>query len=197
MSSPQESRCKRLSTITDQQHERLHELVTRHAPFSSLDSYGRWLSVQYHFQQEIESLYHWPALSQALPELTERCRLSAVKADLCDLGLPLPAVGATAGPARQQPEAWGWLFVAEGSNLGAAILLKRAHALGLSESHGARHLAGAPEGRARHWRAFTAVVDELVLNEEQEMRLEVAAQEAFRRFEVLLEQAYELPEPAL
>lgn len=193
MDTPPESRCKRLSAITDDQHEKLHVLVAKHAPFSSLSSYRRWLHVQYRFQHGIASLYEWPALSESLPGLPERCRLAAVEADLHDLGCTTPEIGLAPEQPRQKPEAWGWLFVAEGSNLGAAILLKRAQALGLSESHGARHLAGAPEGRARHWRSFTTVFDALPLDAEQEVRLETAARKAFGRFESLLRDAYAQP----
>jgi protein TonB len=60
----------------------------------------------------------------------------------------------------------GWLYVAEGSNLGAAFLLKEAVKLNLSGSFGARHLAGAPEGRGLHWRTFTAALDS---SQQQEM----------------------------
>ncbi len=62
----------------------------------------------------------------------------------------------------------GWLYVVEGSNLGAAFLLKDAAKLGLGEEFGARHLAGAPEGRGLHWRTFTAALDEIELTEEEE-----------------------------
>ncbi|WP_250463454.1 biliverdin-producing heme oxygenase [Microbulbifer litoralis] len=200
MNIPHESRSKRLMSVTDEQHERLHVLVAQQAPFSSLAAYGHWLDVQFRFQYRIASLYHWPALGDLLPELPERGRLAAVEADLRDLGRTVPASGTLAEQPRQDPEAWGWLFVSEGSNLGAAILLKRARALGLSEQHGARHLAGAPEGRARHWRAFTAVFDALSLDAAQEARLQAAAKAAFAYFEVLLQDACAQqvqPEPEL
>lgn len=55
----------------------------------------------------------------------------------------------------------GWPYVAEGSNLGAAFLLKEAAKLGLSETFGARNLTGAPEGRGLNWRIFIAALDAL------------------------------------
>ncbi|MBM7329458.1 biliverdin-producing heme oxygenase, partial [Agrobacterium sp. S2] len=78
------------------------------------------------------------------------------------------------------PEAMGWLYVVEGSNLGAAFLLKDAAKLGLDEEFGARHLAGAPEGRGLHWRTFTAALDEISLTVEEEERVVAGAEEAFR-----------------
>ncbi|MGG2475716.1 biliverdin-producing heme oxygenase, partial [Rhizobium sp. BR5] len=78
------------------------------------------------------------------------------------------------------PEAMGWLYVVEGSNLGAAFLLKDAAKLGLTEEFGARHLAGAPEGRGLHWRTFTAALDEISLTVEEEERVVAGAEAAFR-----------------
>ena len=75
----------------------------------------------------------------------------------------------------------GWLYVVEGSNLGAAFLLKDAAKLGLGEEFGARHLAGAPEGRGLHWRTFTAALDEIELTEEEERRVVSGAQKRLRR----------------
>ena len=77
------------------------------------------------------------------------------------------------------PTALGWLYVAEGSNLGAAFLLKWAAALGLNETHGARHLAASPEGRARHWRSFTEALDGIELTQAEEGRVADGAREAF------------------
>ena len=93
---------------------------------------------------------------------------------------------ARAEDAPQEPvaigpeEDLGWLFVTEGSTLGAASLLKRAKALGLSETHGARHLAGHPDGRGLHWRRFTTALDEIDLTPEGEQRTIDGANAAFR-----------------
>ncbi|MFX6949703.1 biliverdin-producing heme oxygenase, partial [Acinetobacter baumannii] len=71
---------------------------------------------------------------------------------------PGEAVIATGNVAM--PEALGWLYVSEGSTLGAAFLLKEVKdKLGLSESFGARNLAAYPEGRAVVWRRFVSFLD--------------------------------------
>src|SRR3546814_19183982 len=69
------------------------------------------------------------------------------------------------------PTALGWLYVAEGSNMGAALLRKEAAKIGLSDNHGARHLAPAPAGPAPHWRAFLAALDSVTLDESEEGRV--------------------------
>jgi heme oxygenase len=49
--------------------------------------------------------------------------------------------------------------VAEGLNLDAASLSRRAAALGLDGSFGARHLAVYPDGRKPSWKAFIEAVN--------------------------------------
>ena len=92
-------------------------------------------------------------LTTIVPDLPARCRAEAAKADLADLetDVPDPVAGAVNNPSKA--EALGWLFVSEGSKLGAAFLIKRAVGLGLSETFGARHLAEPAGGRAEGWKA--------------------------------------------
>ena len=153
---------------------------------------GTWVSVQYRFQHAIEPLYHMAALQNWLPDLANRGRLSAARQDLVDLGVDVPTLPA-ADPVRDLPEALGWLFVSEGSTLGAAVLLKKAKAqLDLTETFGARHLAAAPEGRAQHWKRFVQALDDLELSPEDDARMLAAARAAFQQFDVLLNEAFEL-----
>ena len=72
----------------------------------------------------------------------------------------------------------------------AAILFKLAAKIGLDANHGARHLAGHPDGRARHWRRFTEALDGNALDAEQEQRLVAGATQAFQRVHGYVEQAF-------
>ncbi|HXR02340.1 MAG TPA: biliverdin-producing heme oxygenase, partial [Pseudomonas sp.] len=156
----------------------------------TLASYSRFLSAQYLFQQELKALYSDPRLNELIADLPPRCRVEQAKADLHDLGAPVPAPvpGAVANVALA--EALGWLFVSEGSKLGAAFLIKRAAALNLTESFGARHLGEPAGGRADGWKRFVRLLDEVPLSEEQERQIDRGAVAAFERFNVLLQHAY-------
>lgn len=189
---PVQCRADRLSAGTDDLHEHLHGVVAAAEPFASRERFGTWVSVQYRFQHAIEPLYHMPALQSWLPDLANRGRLAAARQDLVDLGVGVPALP-PADPVRDLPEALGWLFVSEGSTLGAAVLLKKAKAqLSLTETHGARHLAAAPEGRAQHWKRFVQAVDDLELDATDDARMLAAARAAFQRFDGLLREAFHL-----
>jgi heme oxygenase len=183
-------RSQRLNQITHEPHTKLDALVKAHAPFETQANFARFVVAQYLFQSELVALYNDAALTAIVPDLPARCRAEAAKADLADLETEVPAAVAGAVKNPTQAEALGWLFVSEGSKLGAAFLIKRAVGLGLSETFGARHLGEPTGGRAEGWKSFVKTLDGLTLSAQEEADLDKGAIDAFNRFTVLLEQAY-------
>lgn len=186
------SRVERLKAATRSDHERVDQSIMAGDPFSSRERYGAFLKLQHAFHRDVDPLFTDPDLAALLPDLAGRRRLALIEQDLADLGFelaPAQAEPAAAKP-RDLPTALGWLYVAEGSNLGAAFLLKAAAALGLSEEFGARHLAAAPEGRGLHWRTFTAALNDIDLDETGEQAAVAGAQAAFRRVQELVREAF-------
>ncbi|RON30132.1 biliverdin-producing heme oxygenase [Pseudomonas lini] len=183
-------RSQRLNQITHEPHTKLDALVKAHAPFETQANFARFVVAQYLFQSELVSLYNDVQLTAIVADLPARCRAEAAKADLADLETELPeqVAGAVNNPTKA--EALGWLFVSEGSKLGAAFLIKRAVGLGLSETFGARHLAEPAGGRAEGWKSFVKTLDSLAFSAQEEAELDKGAIDAFNRFTVLLEQAY-------
>jgi heme oxygenase len=188
------SRSRRLKERTHATHGRLDQAIMAGEPFASRERYGRFVQVQHGFHREIDALYVNPDLDRLLPDLAGRRRLALIEQDLADLGVAVAATDAEPAFADRGPvdipTALGWLYVAEGSNLGAAFLLKEAAKLGLSEEFGARHLAGAPEGRGLHWRTFTAALDAAGLDVAAEHRVVAGAQAAFRRVHGLVMEVF-------
>ncbi len=178
------SRSKRLKAATNEMHEALDKRIMQSYPFSSREHYGRFLKVQHRFHRDIDALYANLVLDRLLPDLNDRRRLHLIVQDLADLGMSAPesnrAPVFVSNAQADIPTALGWLYVAEGSNLGAAFLLKEAIKLGLDENSGARHLAPHPSGRGLHWRTFTASLDSLTLNDDEEQRVVAGAKAAFR-----------------
>ncbi|MNQ85983.1 Heme oxygenase [compost metagenome] len=145
---------------------------------------------QYLFQSELQALYTNPELIALVPDLPQRCRAEQAKADLADLDTAVPGTVPGAVQAPVTAEALGWIFVSEGSKLGAAFLIKRAVGLGLSETFGARHLGEPAGGRAEGWKQFVRILDGLAFNTEEEAAVERGAVAAFERFTTLLQHAY-------
>ncbi|BAV63384.1 biliverdin-producing heme oxygenase [Sphingobium cloacae] len=182
---------KALRAVTRKAHEHLDASIRAAAAFDTLAGYGRFATLQYLFHRDIDALYDDPALPAVLPDLAGRRRLNLIAADLQDLGLDIPEVddppAFAAGISADMPKALGWLYVAEGSNLGTAVLRKEAAKLGLSDNHGARHLAPAPEGPAAKWRAFTEAVGAIDLTAEDRQSATIGAQAAFARVQSLVD----------
>ena len=183
-------RSARLRALSHSLHDDLEQVVAGYAPFDSAASYGHFVQMQYLFQAELQHLYTDPALVALFPDLPERCRADAAKADLSDLGLPVPAPLAGGLKTPSRATALTWIRVSEGSKLGAAILIKRANTLGFTETFGARHLAEPEGGRAKGWKAFNAVFDALDFTPAEEAEADQAALDAFSRLHVLLQYTY-------
>lgn len=174
------TRSQRLKAGSHDSHERLDARIMRAQPFASLDNYRLFLRLQLRFHRHIATLYGRADLAALVPELAARQRLDALRQDCADLQLNEEAPAAPALDAQAPlPAALGWLYVAEGSNLGAAVLFKLAAKLGLNETHGARHLDGHPDGRLRHWRGFTGALDALHFSAAEEAQLVAGARAAF------------------
>jgi len=187
-----ESRARRLRAATAELHQRLDSRMMAAHAFDSREAYGRFARMQWVFHAEIAPLYAEPALAALLPGLAARQRLALVADDLADLDLALvvePEARFTPG-AIDSATALGWLYVAEGSNLGAALLRKQVATLGLSDDFGARHLAPAPGGPAAQWRAFTDALDAAKLDQAGEGRAVAGARAAFARVEQLVERHF-------
>ena len=129
-STRQNLRSQRLNLLTNEPHQRLESLVKSKEPFASRDNFARFVAAQYLFQHDLEPLYRNEALARLFPGLASRARDDAARADLADLGHPVPEGDQSVREADLSlAEALGWLFVSEGSKLGAAFLFKKAAAL--------------------------------------------------------------------
>ena len=181
--APALPRSARLKADTSATHDVLDKRIMASAPFDNQQNYARFLQAQYAFLRDVDALYDHAGLAALLPDLEQRRRYASIAADLHDLETSLPAESPTPPFGKQLDlgTALGWLYVSEGSKLGAAVLYKLAGKIGLDEHFGARHLAGHPDGRARHWRDFTAVLDSAPLDADGEARLIEGARAAFMR----------------
>ena len=181
---------QRLRQDTARQHERMHALMARADPFANREAYARFVGVQYLFQRDLEPMQGEPAMQATVPGLPARARAEAARADLQDLGVAEPeAPPPFARPGM--PQALGWLYVSEGSTLGAAFLLKEVQQkLGLDATFGARHLAAHPEGRAVAWKRFITALDAADLSPAGQDAVVAGAHAAFARFELLLQRQF-------
>lgn len=155
-------------------HGRLDQHLLEQRIFASRERYLAFLRVQWQFHASLAPLYQNPDGGAA--------RLSLIEADLRDLGACAPTLHTwhpqlqVASPAT----ALGWRYVAEGSTLGAAVLLKAAAALRLHAGHGARHLRPSELGVAEYWRRQRETIDAAALNKDEQAQACRGAMDGFQ-----------------
>ena len=176
----------RLKTETASQHEYMHQLMEKAQVFKDVAHYAKFTLSQYYFQKNVEYLFQHPKVAALISDLDIRGRSQAAYLDLQDLQIEpksLALVTETIG----FPEALGWIYVSEGSTLGAAFLFKQAQqSLGFSADFAARNLATYPEGRAKVWKHFIEELDQADFTQDEQDRVIYAAQQAFDYFGALL-----------
>lgn len=152
---------RRLKEATTTTHETLDQSIMSRNMFATTQGYRDFVLLQYRFHQHLDPLYRHHVLADIIPDLATRNRFSMIHDDLKDLGEPLPAYE-TPLPTQDASTAAGWLYVGEGSKLGAGFLIKLAQKIGFTSSFGARHLAPDPEGRGTSWKMFREAIDQTV-----------------------------------
>lgn len=185
---------ERLKTDTRTTHGSVDNLVMSVKPFDNQENYIKFLNLQSVFHKIVDDIYKNPALNQAIPDLAGMARYDAVVQDLNDLKQQEYRFDGEL-PQPQGNKAVGWLYCAEGSNLGAAFLFKDAQQkLGFSENFGARHLDAHPEGRGKHWREFREHLNNLGLTPDAQNEAIEGACEAFAFYKVILRRIFGLQE---
>lgn len=142
-------------------HDTVDELVMSSQPFANTGNYTRFLQLQALFHKVVDPIYKNPELNQKIAGLAELARYEVVLQDLHDLQAAEQAVDWPL-PVPEGAEALGWLYCAEGSNVGAAFLFKDAQQqLNFNADFGARHLGPHADGRGKHWREFVEQLNAL------------------------------------
>jgi heme oxygenase len=123
--------------------------------FDTLDSYRRYLFALYSFRAPIEAAlaHDWSAI---LGGWRPASLTPALLGDMADLVIEAPSL--PSGMRIDERQLLGTLYVLQGSSLGARLLYKRAQALGLSVTYGARHLA-QQSAAIDDWRIFLDILE--------------------------------------
>jgi heme oxygenase len=144
-----------LRAATTSRHVALEDVV---GPVETLSAYRRYLLGMYLFRAPVERALasrSYPAPFQSWRPLELHPLLAA---DAADLGVDLPDSDGAAELEDDPARIAGLLYVMEGSSLGAQLTYRTASQFGMTETHGARHLA-LQAGSIDNWRQFAALLD--------------------------------------
>lgn len=182
-----------LKENTRASHDSVDHLVMSVQPFANRENYIGFLHLQSVFHKIVDDIYKDPKLNEKIPDLASLARYDTVLLDLADLGSQAKT-WATALPKPTGAEALGWLYCAEGSNVGAAFLYKDAqNHLDMNAEFGARHLAPHADGRGKHWREFVEYLNQLELSPLDREEALMGALNAFAFYKVLLREIFAIP----
>ncbi|KGK41168.1 heme oxygenase [Nitrincola sp. A-D6] len=166
-------------------HDQLDHSIMQLNPFADTASYQGFLRMQLRLHSASEAVYQDKQINNLISGAHQRSRLNAVLQDCKDLNISTDLLQIDHKKGQEVSingvyAGLGWLYTIEGSNLGAAILLKHVkNSLGFSETFGARHMTAHADGRAAHWREFRALLDNLMLTDPQKKQALDAAKQAF------------------
>ncbi|OSI36516.1 biliverdin-producing heme oxygenase [Neisseria dumasiana] len=195
MTNEAQTFAQRLKEENRTTHDSVDNLVMSVQPFANNENYSKFLKLQSVFHKIVDGIYKDEKLNQSIPQLADMARYDAVLQDLEDLNSePYQFSGDL--PKPEGNKAIGWLYCAEGSNLGAAFLFKDAQKLSFNAENGARHLAPHPDGRGQHWREFVVYLNNLGLDKSAQDEAIQGAKEAFAFYKVILREIFGLPEGA-
>ena len=187
------SRAQQLKAATADVHNDVDKSIMAQDPFADTQSYLTFLRLQYHFLKDVSALYEHPELSWYITDLKSRRRLSMLEQDFVDLASTVPPQipNSQLNADTDFATALGWLYVVEGSKVGAAMLGKQVQAkLNYSAIHGARFLTGPGAGRGSAWRELIQLIDQAELTASQEQALIAGARQAFVRFQQIQADVY-------
>lgn len=156
------------------------------------ESYGKLLRMFYSFYHPLEKGIQQHLYPDALPDYHERRKTTWILDDLKALGLDdTPPPSAFAAPViTSNAQAFGALYVMEGSTLGGKIICKTiASNLGRDEKEGFRFFYGyGPEAGSR-WKFFLAQLDKFSNTPHEEETVEMA-DDVFKQFRVWMNVEY-------
>lgn len=173
-------------------HDSVDDLVMSVKPFDTPENYIKFLQLQAIFHKIVDDVYKNPELNQKIEGLAELARYDDVILDLQDLQANTKTIQ-TPLPQLSGATSLGWLYCAEGSNVGAAFLFKDAqNKLGFGAEYGARHLAPHADGRGKHWRSFVEQLNALTLSETERHAALQGALDAFAFYKMAVREIFEV-----
>ena len=140
------------------QHAALEDVIDLAAALESLATYGHLLQKFLGLYATLETrIVTTPTLAHWLPDLGQRIRAPLLVADLSALGMSHNQfeVCHQFMPVSTPAEAFGCLYVLEGSTLGGQFIARQVEAsLGLTSQHGCMFFSGNGRDTGKMWKSF-------------------------------------------
>ncbi|HMR18953.1 MAG TPA: biliverdin-producing heme oxygenase [Sphingobacterium sp.] len=172
----------KIKEATKQAHQELEKTVVLQLKnVRSEADYARVLKNFYAYFHAVEQAVAPYIHSKTLPDITERRNSSYIKKDIEELGSDISELPAAHAPEiNNLSQAFGALYVLEGSIMGGSYIVQMLQKYGMSKGFNFFSGYGAESGKM--WQAFTQVMNAVPQTEEDEQQMIQTADETFKRF---------------
>ncbi|MDT3403454.1 biliverdin-producing heme oxygenase [Mucilaginibacter terrae] len=179
---------EKLKTETLTNHQQLEKmLVTRMKSIRSVQDYIDLLQLFYSYFGALETRINTFISAEQLPDYTHRRKSAALSKDISDLGgTPVETVSGDSLPEIENAlQAFGALYVIEGSTLGGKIIAKMmAQQLGITNGTGLSFFNGYGDDSAQMWDKFKQKLDLIAQDSNSENIVIEAANQTFTKFKL-------------
>jgi len=176
----------KLRANTKQNHEDLEaEMLPMIKGIRTKADYARLLRIFYGFYKPLEEGIDQYIGEHELPDLQQRRKTSLILDDLVQLGQPFSdiPIDASAPSINSIGDAFGAMYVMEGSTLGGKVISKMiASGLGINEQQGLSFFHGYGGETGSRWKTFLARLD-VYSDTPEESAVVKTANDVFNRFQ--------------
>ncbi|MFT4204696.1 MAG: biliverdin-producing heme oxygenase [Chitinophagaceae bacterium] len=177
-----------IKDVTREAHQQLEkQVVLRIKTIASDSDYAAFLKYFYAYFSAVEQKAV-PFVAEVLNDYKERRNASYLKADIEALGSSVEALPEAQAPEiNSVAEAFGALYVLEGSIMGGPYIIQMLQKHGIDKGFSFFSGYGAASGRM--WKAFQDVLDEVGADEQSANAAMQKASETFEKFGHVFEAA--------
>jgi heme oxygenase (biliverdin-IX-beta and delta-forming) len=186
---------EKIKTATQQYHQQTEKiLIGKMKSMRSLNDYSDILKIFYGYFGGVEQRIDQYINPTNLADYHERRKTAALESDLEALGNTLPRkAGDDDLPAiTNYLQAFGALYVIEGSTLGGKIISKMVQQhLAINDGKGLSFFNGYGDDTGKKWSTFQQVLNSLANTPEHENEVIAAANNTFAKFKAWMEREIE------
>ncbi|MFD0748714.1 biliverdin-producing heme oxygenase [Mucilaginibacter calamicampi] len=182
---------EKIKTATLQYHQETEKiLIGKMKSMRSLNDYSAILKLFYGYFGGLEQRVDQYIDANNLSDYAGRRKTAALATDIEALGetLPRKAEGGELPTIENELQAFGALYVIEGSTLGGKIISKMVQQhLGITDGKGLSFFDGYGDDTGKKWSAFQQALNNIGMSPEREDAVIAAANDTFAKFRDWLE----------
>ena len=180
----------KIKEATHEAHQQLEKVVVLQLKsIRNQSDYSQVLKNFYVYFSKVEQAIAPYITAKELPDLEDRRNSQYLRKDIEELGGDLSSLPAAIAPdINSLEEAFGALYVLEGSIMGGPYIVQMLQKYGMTK--GFHFFSGYGENSKVMWSSFINVIDQLACTDQQKLDMINASIKTFKLFEAVFQQEY-------